>query len=118
MQWIGRVRAGLPVEVVDRLLDSGRLMAAELDRLTLPRKTLAHRRGIGRLTLEQSDRLIRMRTIEDAEYTFGDPAKAQVWLRRPSALLDNEYLLDRLDTDPGARQVEALLGRIAHGIAA
>ena len=59
-----------------------------------------------------------LRLIEEAEITFGDAGKAHTWLRRPSALLDNEAPLDRLDTDMGARQVEALLGRIAHGIAA
>ena len=119
MEWIGPVREGLPVDDVDKLLESGRLTAAELDRLALPRKTLAHRRTIGRLTLEQSDRLTRiLRMIDDAEYTFGDAAKAHAWLRRPSALLDGETPLDRLDTDLGSRQVEALLGRIAHGIAA
>jgi uncharacterized protein (DUF2384 family) len=39
-------------------------------------------------------------------------------LRRPSTLLDGEAPLDRLDTDIGTRQVEAILGRIAHGLAA
>jgi putative toxin-antitoxin system antitoxin component (TIGR02293 family) len=119
MAWLGPVREGLPVDAVDAVLASGRLTAAELDRLALPRKTLAHRRTIGRLTPEQSDRLARiLRLIEEAEITFGDPGKAHGWLRRPSSLLDNEAPLDRLDTDIGARQVEALLGRIAHGIAA
>ena len=101
------------------MLASGRLTLAELDRLALPRKTLAHRRILGRLTPEQSDRLARLlRIIEEAEATFGDPRKAYAWLRRPMALLDNEAPLDRLDTDIGVRQVETLLGRIAHGIAA
>ncbi len=119
VQWIGPVREGMATDDVDKLIDSGRLTLVEIDRLAVPRKTLAHRRILGRLTLEQSDRLLRiLRMIEDAEYTFGDPAKAHAWLRRPSALLDNEALLDRLDTDPGSRQVEALLGRIAHGLAA
>ena len=117
--WIGPVREGLPVEAVDDVLASGRLTAAELDRLAIPRKTLAHRRLLGRLTPEQSDRLARiLRIIEETETTFGNPDKAHIWLRRPSALLDNEAPLDRLDTDIGVRQVETLLGRIAHGIAA
>jgi putative toxin-antitoxin system antitoxin component (TIGR02293 family) len=117
--WISPVREGLPVDAVDAVLASGRLTAVELDRLALPRKTLAHRRLLGRLTPEQSDRLARiLRIIEEAEATFGDPRKAHIWLRRPSALLDNEAPLDRLDTDIGVRQVETLLGRIADGIAA
>ena len=112
------VRDGLPIKVVDQVLADGRLTASELDRLALPRKTLAHRRILGTLTPEQSDRLSRLlRMIEDTEATFGDRKKAHVWLRRPTALLDNEAPLDRLDTDIGTRQVEMMLGRIAHGIA-
>jgi putative toxin-antitoxin system antitoxin component (TIGR02293 family) len=71
------------------------------------------------LTPDQSDRLSRLlRIIEETEATFGDRAKAHTWLRRPSTLLDGEAPLDRLDTDIGTRQVEAILGRIAHGLAA
>jgi len=119
VRWIGAVREGLPVDLVDDVLSEGRLTAAELDRLALPRKTLAHRRTLGRLTAEQSDRLARiLRVVETAEQTFGDPAKAHTWLRRPTAALDDEAPLELLDTDIGAREVETLLTRIAHGIAA
>jgi putative toxin-antitoxin system antitoxin component (TIGR02293 family) len=119
VRWIGAVREGLSVDLVDEVLSEGRLTAAELDRLALPRKTLAHRRMLGRLTAEQSDRLARiLRVVETAEQTFGDPAKAHTWLRRPTAALDDEAPLELLDTDIGAREVETLLTRIAHGIAA
>jgi putative toxin-antitoxin system antitoxin component (TIGR02293 family) len=116
--WLAYVREGLPISVVDQALTDGRISAAELDRLALSRKTLAHRRGLGSLTPDQSDRLSRLlRMIEEAEATFGDAGKAHTWLRRPTALLDGEAPLDRLDTDIGTRQVEAILGRIAHGLA-
>ena len=112
-------REGMSTDDVDRILESGRLSLVELDRLAVPRKTLAHRRILGCLTLEQSDRVRRlMRMILEAEYTFGDNAKAHTWLRRPSTLLDGETPLDRLDTDAGTKQIETLLERIAHGIAA
>ena len=113
------VREGLPLSLLDAALADGRITAAELDRLALSRKTLAHRRTLGSLTPDQSDRLLRLlRIIEETEITFGDRAKAHVWLRRPTPLLDGEAPLDRLDTDIGTRQVEAMLGRIAHGLAA
>jgi putative toxin-antitoxin system antitoxin component (TIGR02293 family) len=116
--WLTPVRDGLALDVVDRALLSGRVSLAELDRLVLPRKTLDHRRKLGALTPDQSDRISRLlRVIEEAETTFGDQAKAHAWLRRPSALLDGETPLDRLDTDIGTRQVEAMLGRIAYGLA-
>jgi len=117
--WLGPVREGLPLAVVDQALTAGRVTLAELDRLVLPRKTLEHRRKLGALTPDQSDRISRLlRLIEEAEATFGDAGKAHKWLRRPTTLLDNEAPLDRLDTDIGSRQVEAILGRISHGLAA
>jgi putative toxin-antitoxin system antitoxin component (TIGR02293 family) len=119
VRWMAAIREGLPVSVVDDVLADGRLTAAELDRLALPRKTLAHRRTLGRLTAEQSDRLVRiLRVIEQTEHAFGDVAKARIWLRRPTTALADHAPLDLLDTDIGARQVETLLGRIEHGIAA
>ena len=53
-----------------------------------------------------------------AEETFGSRDKAATWLRRPTRPLAGKRPLDLLDTDAGARQVEELLGRIAHGIGA
>ncbi len=116
---VGAVREGLPVRVVDEVLEAGKLTAAELDRLALPRKTLAHRRALGRLSAEQSDRLVRiLRVIGEAETTFANSEKAHYWLRRPTSALAGNAPLDLLDTEVGARRVEILLGRIAHGIAA
>jgi putative toxin-antitoxin system antitoxin component (TIGR02293 family) len=113
------VRRGLPVETVQFVLDSGRLSSAEIDRVVLPRKTLAHRRKLGTLTPEQSDRLVRVaRVLAAAEETFGDRQKAATWLRRPTTALAGEKPLERMDTDEGAREVEHLLGRIGHGLGA
>src|SRR5208282_5115442 len=89
------VRRGLPVGAAQHVLDSGRL------------------------TAEQSDRLIRAaRLLANAEETFGSTEKAGLWLRRPTRALGGERPLDLLDTEEGAREVETLLGRINHGIAA
>jgi|SRR5579872_5927385 len=119
VKWREGIRQGLSVDLVDEVLADGRLTAVELDRLALPRKTLAHRRTLGRLTAEQSDRLARiLRVIEQADLAFGDVAKSRVWLRRPTTALGGHAPLDLLDTDIGAREVETLLGRIKHGIAA
>ena len=116
---VAAIRAGLPLQMVDELLDSGRLNAAELDRLAFPRRTLAHRRTLGRLSPEQSDRLLRiLRVIIAAEDGFADAARAARWLRRPTRALEGHAPLDLLDTDIGARRVETLIGQISHGIAA
>ncbi|MCX5519217.1 DUF2384 domain-containing protein [Kaistia defluvii] len=116
---IAAVRQGLPVRAVEHVLDSGRMTLAELDLVVLPRKTLSHRRKIGTLTADQSDRLMRAaRVIAAAEDTFGSQQKAATWLRRPTTALGDETPLSLLDTSEGALQVETLLGRISHGIAA
>lgn len=113
------VRRGLSVQAAEHVLASGRLSAAEMDRVVLPRKTLANRRKAGTLTSEQSDRLIRAaRILAWADDTFGDPEKARRWLRRATSALGGERPLDLLDTEEGAREVETLLGRIDHGLAA
>ena len=119
LEQVAQVRQGLPISTVQSVLDQGMLTLAELDQLVLPRKTLAHRRKLGRLTPEQSDRLVRVaRLLAEAAATFGTAQRAGTWLRRPTTALAGQAPLSLLDTDAGARAVETLLGRIAHGIAA
>jgi putative toxin-antitoxin system antitoxin component (TIGR02293 family) len=116
---IEAIRRGIPVAAVEHLLKTERMTLAEIDDVILPRKTLEHRRKIGTLTAEQSDRLFRAaRVIADAEETFGSKDKAATWLRRPTTALGGDKPIALLDTTEGAHQVELLLVRIAHGIAA
>lgn len=119
VQLVKIIREGFPVETVQHIVDSGRLNPVEVDRVVLPRKTWANRKKTGKLTAEQSDRLLRVaRVIAAAEEVFGTQDKAGLWLRRPTTALDGEQPLDLLDTEEGAREVETLLMRISHGIAA
>jgi putative toxin-antitoxin system antitoxin component (TIGR02293 family) len=119
MDMVRLVRRGLPIGAVQFVLDTGRLTLAELDEIVMPRKTLANRRKLGILTPEQSDRLVRVaRVLAAAEETFGSQEKAAAWLRRSTVALAGERPLELLDTDEGSREVETLLGRINHGIAA
>lgn len=111
------VRSGLPVEALDQLVDSGRLLPGEFT-LVLSPQALASRRRQGRLSAQESDRLTRLvRILVAAESTFG-AAKARAWLRRPNAVLGGEPPLRMSDTDAGAVAVTPLLGRIDHGISA
>jgi putative toxin-antitoxin system antitoxin component (TIGR02293 family) len=50
------------------------------------------------------------------EEILGSPEKACRWLREPNHALGNTPPLSWLDTDIGAKEVEDLLSRIAHGI--
>ncbi len=92
---------------------------AEIDRSVLPRKTLSHRRTIGHLTSDQSDRLERvMRVLTSSETTFGSREKAARWLRRTTSALGGDAPIDLLETAEGTRAVERLLLAIDHGLAA
>ena len=114
------IRAGLPVKAVETVVKNGALRATELHALVIPRRTLAHRKRLGRrLSSEQSDRLTRVvRVVASAEEAIGDGAKSRRWLRKPNRALQGRRPLDLLASDVGARLVEQLLGRIEHGLGA
>jgi putative toxin-antitoxin system antitoxin component (TIGR02293 family) len=114
------VRQGLPLGVLDAILEREVLHSSELYEWIIPRRTLAHRvKKKQRLSLEESNRISRVARIYAlAVETFGDDDKARHWLRRPLRPLSGRTAMRMLETELGAHQVEILLGRIAHGIAA
>ena len=66
---------------------------------------------------KESDRAYRLVGIAArAEDVLGSAEKAREWLTRPNRALGQVSPLSLLDTDEGARQVEAVLGRIEHGV--
>jgi putative toxin-antitoxin system antitoxin component (TIGR02293 family) len=113
------VRRGLPATSVTALADKLAVGNAALSRkLGIPQRTLTRRLSQGaRLTAAESDRTVRLaRVYANAVEMIGDEAKAVEWLRTPNRALGGERPLDQLDTDPGARTVEDILGRIAYGV--
>lgn len=111
------VRAGLPVAALDRLIANGVITEHEVESHFIPRRTLYTRRQKGTLSREQSDLIVRLARIQAmADDVFGERPRSYSWLRRPNGALDGEIPLTFLDTEEGGRLVEAVLGRIAHGI--
>lgn len=113
-----RVQDGLPYGSFEALAASYGLDKARLVQvLGVPARTLARRRQQARFASEESDRLVRLaRVAALAEDVLGERAKAGRWLQKPNRALSGAAPLDRLDTDLGTREVEDILGRIAHGI--
>jgi len=111
------VKAGLPYASFEALIGKlglGREEAAAA--LHLPQRTIARRKKEQRLQADESDRVLRLARISaQAMATLGSEEKAAQWLRRPNRALGNRTPLDLLDSDIGIRQVEEILGRIAHG---
>ena len=114
------IRHGLPLETIESVVRAGTLRASELHALVIPRRTLAHRKRLGKpLNTQQSDRLTRVvRVVARAEEAIGDVTKAKRWLRKPNRGLQGRRPLDLLASDVGVRIVEQLLGRIEHGLVA
>ena len=98
-------------------MDSAGLSLKELaSSLDLSPRSLQRRRQRGRLAPYESDRLYRLaRTIALAKYYLGDSDRATRWLKRPNRALGGRTPLELVDTEPGARLVEDILGRIGYG---
>jgi len=109
----------LPVAVIEALTRSG-LADAEVYRLIVPRRTLAHR--ISRrepLSKEESDRAVRVARITAmAEKVFGDAKRAWRWLRKPKRQFNGGTPIELLSSEAGARVVEELITQIDYGMAA
>lgn len=111
---------GVPIGALAELTRQEALSPEEVDRLIIPRRTLAHRKAKDQpLNRVESERALRVASLTAlAEETFANRAKAQTWLRRPTTALGGKRPIDLLDSEPGARVVEQLLYRIGYGIAA
>lgn len=112
------IRQGVPVEMVDDLLDQGIVSRTQIYQLIAPKRTLSYRRSRGEhLTPQESERLLRvLRIVHHAIETFDDEAKAREYLNKPMRRFEGRSCIEMLDTDVGAGLVEELLSRIEHGI--
>lgn len=92
----------------------------EIHTFIIPVRTLRHRQAKKQpLTIEESDRVVRLARIQAlAEDVFGDPGKANRWLREKLSILDNKSPLEIAHTEAGGRVVEQLLAKIDWGAAA
>ena len=118
LDWVAMIRRGIPSSAVDALTRSTHLSQAELAAAVgIPERTLARRKREGRLTSEESSRLVRLaRVVAGGEGVFEDLGAAVDWLKTPNASLGGTAPLSLLDTDIGAESVMDTLGRIEHGV--
>ncbi|HUF27303.1 MAG TPA: antitoxin Xre/MbcA/ParS toxin-binding domain-containing protein [Gemmatimonadaceae bacterium] len=115
------VRKGFSYAAFERLQRNTGLPARALaDFAQIPSRTLARRRGEGRLEPEESDRLVRIaRVFGHALGLFeGDVEAARQWLTAEQPALGNIVPLELARTEVGAAEVEQLIGRLEHGIPA
>jgi putative toxin-antitoxin system antitoxin component (TIGR02293 family) len=115
---IERVRVGLPLSefhVMQEMLGVTEERLGGL--LGMSRATLHRRKKGGTLEPAESDRLVRFARLASlASQTLGGIVAARSWLSAPAFAFHGECPLDYADTEMGAREVEALLGRLEHGV--
>ncbi len=82
-------------------------------RLGLSRATVAQRKVAGRLTIDESGRVVSFaRLLGYAVHLFGDLNEARLWLKTPQRGLHGAVPLDYAKTDFGVREVEQLLSQL------
>jgi putative toxin-antitoxin system antitoxin component (TIGR02293 family) len=107
---------GVDARRVKDLIDRGTLSAKEVYQV-IPQRTF-NRRLANHETLKPSEgdaisRLLRI--TEAAVKTFDDAQIARQFLSLPNPALGGRVPFELAQTDPGVREVEAILSRIAYG---
>ncbi len=112
------LRAGLPVKDFDTVQSRLGVTSGQLaDALSIAARTLARRKQEGRLRKDESERLYRLQRLFDrAVEVFESDEAARDWFRTPQRALGGSTPLAFADVEPGAREVEQLLGRIEQGV--
>ena len=111
-----QIAEGIPATVVSELAYEG-LTRGDVH-MVIPERTLARRLSRGEvLTIDEADALARLRrVVAMARRVFGEAGLADEWLRSPNPALEGEVPIRMARTDLGGREVEAVLGRIEHGV--
>lgn len=115
---IDKVREGLPFTEFYAMQEMLGVTEERLGAwLGMPRATLHRRKKAGTLDSSVSDRLVRYaRLVTHAVAALGGLEGARSWLAAPAIAFKGESPLDYADTEIGAREVDALLGRLEHGV--
>ncbi|MDZ4774620.1 MAG: antitoxin Xre/MbcA/ParS toxin-binding domain-containing protein [Planctomycetota bacterium] len=113
------VAEGFAYETVERLRGWVGLTLEEVSAcVAVPMRTLARRKKEGRLDSHESDRVLRAARLFKATLALfeGDTDAARKWFHAPHRALGDMSPLALASTDVGAREVEALIGRLEHGV--
>lgn len=114
-----RVEEGLPVLDIVQFGKQAGFTTDELARLIqIPARTYARRvASKGRLKLTEGERAVRiMRLYDRARQVFGTGENTRRWFNSQLVVLGGQTPLEFAQTEPGAREIENVIGRIEDGI--
>ena len=108
------VKIGLPMGALSQIEAAGYTMGETIDLVFRGRVPSSPN-----LSSDESDRVVRLiRIASRANGVFGNPEKAWRWLRKPKKAFEGKTCIDMLATEQGGREVDNMLTRIEHGMAA
>ncbi len=109
------INKGLPRETYLRLKELTNFTAHDLSIVMgVPERTLARRKVF---KPDESERIIRIaKVFQHVLEVFGDLDSCRRWVSSPKKALGGKSPFEYCDTEPGAREVENLIGRIEHGV--
>jgi putative toxin-antitoxin system antitoxin component (TIGR02293 family) len=115
---IRSIREGLRFRELETLQKNIDLPLEQLaGKLAISRSTLQRRKLAGRLSPDESDKVVRFsRLLQLAADLFGSIENGRVWLKFPQRGLGGAVPLDYAETEVGALEVERLLGRIKYSV--
>ncbi len=110
------LRIGVPRDAFERIRKDLGVNTEELAQVVaISNRTLARRTE--RFTPEESERLLRVASVvEKAKDVLENLPSARRWMTQPKRALGGLTPLRSCDTEVGAREVEALLVRLEHGV--
>lgn len=114
-----RILEGFPIRVFSRFEKKSQLPKVAIRKVMhLPSRTLVRRKQQGRLSADESGRLYRLAGLLEAAVQLfnGDETAAVRWLCDPRPALGGRTPLDLAKTEVGAREVEALIHKLEHGV--
>jgi putative toxin-antitoxin system antitoxin component (TIGR02293 family) len=115
---VALIRAGLPATAFEATAEALALTVDELaTKLGVsPRTIRDQRQRKVRLSAENTEKLVRVARIQTLGRTlFSTDDGVADWLRTPAPALHGTKPIDLLDTDTGAREIEAVLHGMAFG---
>lgn len=117
-EWVARIQSGLPAASAFAFKEALALTNEELASvLGVSPRTLARLDAKSHLDPVSGDRLVRSaRLFAIATEVLEEAPAAARWLKSPQRALGGAVPLELAQTDVGTRAVEALLGRMEHGV--
>jgi len=115
---VSAIRTGLPAGAFAGVATALSLSVDELAaKLGIsPRTVRDQRKKAARLSRENTEKLVTVARLQrQARKIFTTDAAVSQWLTSPAPALDGVAPIDLLDTDLGAREVEAVLNGLAYG---